>query len=147
MSRRSVSVSLPRRRRDGPDFALPMINVIFLMMLYFLVAGTITQRDELAIVPPLTQSYPPERLPRPLLVIVDTQTVLIDGRPLERGNLAAGIQTGLNGAPGSQTVNILAPRSMAADTLLDVAAELGAAGIGVRIVSLDERSAAAGGAP
>lgn len=138
MSGRAVNISLPRRhRRDGPDFALPMINVIFLMMLYFLVAGTISQRDELAIVPPLTQSYPPERLPRPLLVIVDRDTVLIDGRPLERGNLAAGVAV----VPGIQTVNILAPRSMPADVLLDVAGELGTAGVGVRIVSLDERSA------
>ena len=143
MSGRAGNISLPRRR-EGPDFALPMINVIFLMMLYFLVAGTITQRDELSIVPPLTQSYPPERLPRPLLVIVDAQTVLIDGRPLERGHLAAGVRTGADGVPVEQTVNILAPRAMAADTLLDVAAELGAAGIGVRIVSLDEQTTADG---
>lgn len=144
MSGRVGNISLPRRGRGGPDFALPMINIIFLMMLYFLVAGTITQRDELAIVPPLTQSYPPERLPRPLLVIVDAQTVLLDGRPLERGTLAAGVRTGAAGVSGGPTVNILAPRTMSAGTMLDVAAELGAAGIGVRIVSLDEQSAADG---
>jgi biopolymer transport protein ExbD len=126
------------KRRERMEFALPTINVIFLLMLYFLVAGTIVQKDELSVLPPLTAEDATARLPRPLLVMTDAATFTLDGIPVERTALVAAAATAL-ADPLAETpqLNVLAPRDMAAGPFLEVLAAFGAGGVPVRLVLIE----------
>lgn len=126
------------KRRERMEFALPTINVIFLLMLYFLIAGTIVQKDELSVAPPLTTEDALERLPRPLLVITDPATFTLDGEPLAREGLVAAAATAI-ASPLAQTpqLNVLAPADMAATPFLEIIEALGAGGVPVRLVTVE----------
>jgi biopolymer transport protein ExbD len=129
------------RRRERMEFALPTINVIFLLMLYFLVAGTIVQKDELGVLPPVTAENATDRLPRPLLVMTDEGTFTLDGVPVERADLVAAAAAAIADplAPTPQ-LNVLAPREMAAGPFLEVLAAFGAGGVPVRLVMVEPES-------
>lgn len=131
----------PRRKRERLDFALPTINVIFLLMLYFLVAGTIVQRGELSVVPPETSQVPTSRLPRPLLVISETGSATLDGQAMSPDSLVAEVAAALAGK--GLPLNVLAPAAMEAPGFLELVAALGAAGIEVRLVTVERDGAAA----
>lgn len=130
------------RRRERMEFALPTINVIFLLMLYFLIAGTIVQKDELSVTPPVTMEVATDRLPRPLLVISETGTFTLDGLSIAREELVAAAAAAI-ADPLAQTpqLNVLAPRDMAAEPFLDILAAFGAGGVPVRLVTVEPETA------
>ena len=132
----SIGLLLPRKPRQRMDFALPTINVIFLLMLYFLVAGTLAEHDELSIEPPQTTPLPSERLPRPLLLVTDDGRLLLDGLPLEQPDLAARAPAALADT-GAAELNLLVPAGMAAEPFLALLARLDAAGVPVRLVTVE----------
>ena len=48
---------MPRRPQGAnPEFNLPMINIVFLLLLFFMLAGSIEARDFVAIAPPVSAS-------------------------------------------------------------------------------------------
>lgn len=126
------------RRRERMEFALPTINVIFLLMLYFLVAGTIVQKDELSVTPPVTEEVATDRLPRPLLVISESGTFTLDGVPLARDQLVAAAAAAI-ADPLAQTpqLNVIAPAGMEAIPFLDLLALFGAGNVPVRVVTIE----------
>jgi len=126
------------RRRERMEFALPTINVIFLLMLYFLIAGTIVQKDELSVLPPVTTESATDRLPRPLLVMTDAGTFTLDGIAIERSELVAAAAVAI-ADPLAQTsqLNVLAPRDMVAGPFLDILAAFAAGGVPVRLVMVE----------
>lgn len=129
---------LPPRRK--PDFSLSMINIVFLLLLFFLVAGNIVQKAETTVAPPLTDEIPPGNLPRPLLLLAPGEPMLLDGVPVSLDEVAG--QAGAKTQRPGTFLNILAERDMPARPLLDVVERLAAAGVPTRIVTLDS-----GGAP
>jgi biopolymer transport protein ExbD len=133
----------PRRRRERMEFALPTINVIFLLMLYFLIAGTIVQKDELTFAPPETARVATDRLPRPLLVVNADRSMTLDGIHVEIAGLAVAAQAALaDPRAASHQLNILAPADMQAAPFLEVLASLGASGVPVRVVTVPLDTAA-----
>ena len=126
------------KRRERMEFALPTINIIFLLMLYFLIAGTIVQKDELSVSPPVSTEVATDRLPRPLLVISETGTFTLDGIAVPRDELVpAAIAAITDPLAETPQLNILAPREMAASPFLDILAALGAGGVPVRLVMVE----------
>jgi biopolymer transport protein ExbD len=142
----SLPPPIPRHRKL--DFALPTINVIFLLMLYFLLAGTIAHRNELQVVPPETSHFPVDRLPRPLLLISDDGSFALDGQPLKSTDLVSAARTALEADQiAAPELNILAPADMPATRFLSVLATFNAAGVPVRVVTLDKSAAQASTSP
>lgn len=47
-------ISTPKRQPDRNDRLIPMINVVFLLLTFFMIAGTIRAADSLKIEPPET---------------------------------------------------------------------------------------------
>jgi biopolymer transport protein ExbD len=138
-----ATILAPRiKRRERMEFALPTINVIFLLMLYFLIAGTIVQKDELSVAPPITTEDALERLPRPLLVITDAETFTLDGALIAHADLVAAAATAIAG-PLAQTpqLNVLAPADMGAGPFLELLELLGAGGVPVRLVTVEAGTA------
>ena len=128
-----VSIARPMRR-GRQEFALPMINVIFLLILYFLISGTIVQRNELTFAPPTTLEVPDTRLPRPLLVLEPGGGLLLDGALLSEAEWVEAAQA-VDRPEGGQ-LNILAPADYPAGQLVQRIAALGRASIPVRLVTI-----------
>lgn len=133
MSTRFLGTRRPRQRMD---FALPTINVIFLLMLYFLVAGTLVEDDELSVAPPETSPLPSERLPRPLLLVTDDGRLLLDGLSLDAAEVSTRAPAAL-AATSAAELNLLVPAGMAAEPFLSLLARLDAAGVPVRLVTVE----------
>ena len=133
------------RQRNRMEFALPTINVIFLLMLYFLLAGTLVQKSEMGVIPPQTSQFPKDRLPRPLLLIAADGAYSIDGLAVDETRLIETARSALAGPKAlSAEINILAPAVMDAAPFLNVLAVLDAARVPVRVVTLDRNLAVAG---
>ncbi len=132
---------LPERPRPG--FSLATINIVFLLLLFFLVAGSIVQPGESGIDAPLSQRLPMEYLPRPLLVLDETGALHLDGKPVEPAGLLDAARQELG--DGGRYLNILAARDLPAQTLLDLVDLLSAGGIPARIVTVREKPRAAPG--
>lgn len=127
------------RKRERLEFALPTINVIFLLMLYFLVAGTIIQKNEMSITPPETARVPTDRLPRPLLLIDTSGSMFLDGIQVDSAELVPAVVARVASIPGSVTqLNILAPADMSAQPFLQLLTALDAANVPLRLVTIPE---------
>ncbi|WAP70235.1 biopolymer transporter ExbD [Jiella pelagia] len=81
----------PARRRPRADPAMPTINIVFLLLLFFLLAGTLTAPGESEIDPARIDATAGERLPRPLLAITEDGALSLDGRAIDRAQLAGAV--------------------------------------------------------
>lgn len=126
----------PPPPRPAPDFSLATVNIVLLLVLFFLVAGTIVQRDETGIDLPETTDLPLERLPRPLLRLTAAGGWVLDGTPMER---AAAVALLRETAP--PRIHLLAARDLPADILIATLRALDPAGVPVSLVTLRLREA------
>ncbi|MDT8440022.1 MAG: hypothetical protein RQ729_13555 [Wenzhouxiangellaceae bacterium] len=123
---------LPRpAARFRPDFSLATVNIVLLLLLYFLVAGDPAAEAERAIMPPTTRDLPLEGLPRPLLVARPGGTLELDGEAVTPAALMDRIASGT-----LPRVNLLVSRDHPARALLDLAGRLAGAGAEARLVTL-----------
>jgi biopolymer transport protein ExbD len=133
-----------RKTRAELNFALPTINVALLLVLFFLVAGTIVEKEEFGIAPPEVMELPDTRLPRPLLAMTNEGQLLLDGVPITDSVLVEAARAAAEAAEGP--LNILVPPGSAAGPLLRRISQLGKAGISVRLVTA-RPSGSTSGAP
>jgi biopolymer transport protein ExbD len=128
-----MSIFPPARPRQRGDYILPMINIVFLLLLFFLTAGSLANRNEAESGVPITATLPLERLPRPLLLVQADGSVELDGRPVARDDVVGEFQTA---AAGTLPVSVLADPAMPAAVLLALVDTLRGAGMEVRLVTL-----------
>lgn len=133
-----------RKTRAELNFALPTINIALLLVLFFLVAGTIVEEEELGISPPEVMERPDTRLPRPLLAMTNEGQLLLDGVPVTDAGLVEAALAAAEAAEGP--LNILVPPDSAAGPLLGRLSRIGKAGVPVRLVTA-RPSASTSGAP
>ena len=129
-------IPIPRQRRRH-DFTLPMINIVFLLLLFFLTTGSLTNRDEAQSGVPVTSDLPLERLPRPLLLLQKDGSLSLDGHPVDR-NAAGGAARAALDAIGKADapLNLLADPTIAASELLSLAELLRSDGLAIRLVTV-----------
>jgi biopolymer transport protein ExbD len=133
---------LPSRpRRPRHDFSLTVINIVFLLLLFYLATGSLIKRNEVETDVPVTLDLPLERLPRPLLLIAADHSLSLDGAPLTMDELPAMAREAVS---AGGFLNVLADRSMAGRDFLEVLARVDTAGVPVRIVTMRETIAGAG---
>lgn len=81
----------PRRRRDDEASILPLINVVFLLLIFFLVAARLTLPDPFGIQPPSSTSEgPPEGREHEVLVAADGR-LAFDGETVDEAGLRAAL--------------------------------------------------------
>lgn len=79
-------------RRDGTENTLPLINVVFLLLIFFMVAGRFSEADPFLVTPPSSSSQlaPGER---DLLVHIEASgAVALEGTTIALADLAAAIE-------------------------------------------------------
>ncbi len=129
----------PARRR--PDFSLATINIVFLLLLFFLVAGSLVQRNEQGVQIPLAEHLSLQHLPRPVLVLSQGGVLYLDGAQVAPDTLIEAVSKKLG---KGEFLNILADRDLPAQQLLDLIDLLSANAIPARIVTVRQDGAAAG---
>ena len=122
-------------RKSKPHFSLSTINIIFLLLLFYLVSGSLLQQAEREADLPVTHDLPIEQLPRPLLLLTQDALVL-DGRPIGQAALADAVLEAMAGTPPREFLNVLAERDVSATRLLQLVGHLQGAGVEVRLVTL-----------
>lgn len=134
-------LSLPRHETRKPDFSLAMVNIVLLLVLFFIVVGAPADPAERDIRLPEVRDLPIEALPRPLLRLTSGDGLVLDGQIVARTALISAIRQG----DGPQMLHLLVARDHAARAVLALSAELGAAGAQVKLVTVrsgpDDRGA------
>lgn len=125
----------PPTRRPAPDFSLATVNIVLLLVLFFLVAGTIVAVTEQGIELPETVDLPLAELPRPLIVLAVDGTTALDGEVLGMAAILDRLA-----AEGAEQVYLLTARETPALRLLETLAVLEPAGITSSLVTLRNRT-------
>ncbi|MBA1149413.1 biopolymer transporter ExbD [Ectothiorhodospiraceae bacterium WFHF3C12] len=77
-------MNLSPRRREEPEINLtPLIDIVFLMLIFFMVSTTFLRQAELQVALPEASEEPAEAATQPLELTINKQgKVFLDGRPL-----------------------------------------------------------------
>ncbi len=85
---RPLSLKRPRRQNDD-DSVLPLINIVFLLLIFFMVAGQLSAADPFRVDPPRSAAEgAPEGELAEILLSADGR-IALDGEPIPREALAA----------------------------------------------------------
>lgn len=130
-----MTVTLPRRRPNvAIDVSLAIINVVLLLIFFFLVTGqmeTTDGADGLHLAE--THDLPLDHLPRPILVVAPSGEWRLDGQPVAPDLL--GVALAALPDPGA-VLNLLIDRAAPADALIGVLENPALRDRGVRLVTL-----------
>ncbi len=77
-----------RRRPDPEDSLIPLINIVFLLLIFFMVAGQISAHDVETIEPPISSSETPLNRESWVVQINSKQMILLNGEVIELADLA-----------------------------------------------------------
>jgi biopolymer transport protein ExbD len=117
----------PRRRREE-ERVLPLVNVVFLLLVFFMLAGRLTTADPFEIEPPVSESEArPAEGPGRIALGRDGRLAL-DGVEMEREALVAAVAERLAEAPESE-LQIKAHGEGEAARLVELLAALRAEGV------------------
>jgi len=133
---------LPPEARRRPEFSLATVNIVLLLVLFFLVAGTIVDEDEAGLMLPETVDLPLDDLPRPLVLVRPDGGLGLDGVEMDLPEIIAALA-----AREAAAVYLLAPADLPALRVLQLVADLAPLGAEVGLVTLRNtaRRAEAGG--
>ncbi|MEZ5935167.1 MAG: biopolymer transporter ExbD [Alphaproteobacteria bacterium] len=122
--------SLHRRRPpgNGDERILPLINVVFLLLIFFMLAGRLAASDPFEVEPPASASDGPAADGELELLIGPDGELALDGMVIERKGLDEAIALRLAEAPAVKA-RIKADSGAAAVDVLDMLERLNAAGI------------------
>lgn len=110
---------------------IPLINVVFLMLAFFMILGQIERSDAVRLDPPDSLSLEVQGDYAATLLITAQQSLYLNDRPLRREQLAGEIRRILDTAADPQSVRVLvkADATLPATELRVVLARLRTAGL------------------
>ena len=121
---------LPQRRKGAQfDSSLAIINIVLLLIFFFITTGSLMSSRTVEVSLPETTRLPLDLLPDPLLIIQADGAMLLDGEIIEKGALADALID-------SPTVHVLTDREMTAANLLTILDEEALIAVEVRLVTL-----------
>lgn len=89
----------PKERRGGSDdHLIPLINVVFLMLIFFMVIGHIAPADRFQVTPPASRSEQPESQNGITILIARDGSLAIDETPVTLETLVPALQASLDRA-------------------------------------------------
>lgn len=109
-----MQFSRQHRRPDNDERILPLTNIVFLLLIFFMLAGQLSNPDAFAIRPPQSSSETPATRHGLLVQINADGAIAVDGSPVTDANLVPFVQDYLGEYPD-------APIRLKADGLTDAA--------------------------
>lgn len=78
----------PRQAASLDDRLIPLINIVFLLLIFFLIAGQVTQQQNAEIQPPISNAEPSMRNPEWLLEMDAAKQLRLNGESIALETLA-----------------------------------------------------------
>ncbi len=127
--------TLPKTARKIPlDFSLTTVNIVLLLIFFFLASGSLIETEELSVDLAQTTELPLDRLPRPLLLMDVGDKFLLDGSPITPDTLLTALTPLLN--TDRPRLHILADRDVPAGALVALIQRSDLQGIEIKLVTL-----------
>jgi len=127
--------------RVGADFSLATVNIVLLLVFFFLITGTLVQRDEMSVDLAETKDLPLDRLPRPLLLMRADGHWSLDGTEVTAGTLLPALDADLQSLPGAARVlHLLPDRHLPAAELIAILQRPDLANVQIQLVTLRLRA-------
>ncbi len=118
--------SRPKPTRDGEANLIPLINIVFLLLIFFMLAGRLAPTELMALEPPRSDSLRSAQVTTLVVLVDQGGQIRLEGETLDKETLAERIALHL--ADGPQSVQIKADAGLDAMQLLDLLEQLRAAG-------------------
>lgn len=119
-------VPLPRRHRNPEDNVLPLINIVFLLLIFFMVAGVIRPREPFPLTPPETVNAAAAERENRVLAIGAEGELALAGEALDMAELRDRLA---GPTAGERPLWIKADGQLPAGRFSDILVELRAAGV------------------
>lgn len=123
----------PARPRLAMDSSLTIVNIVLLLIFFFLTTGSLSTSRQITVTLPDTSTLPLDLLPKPLLVVDKDANLTLDGAPVDRGDLADALGD-------NPTLHVLADRAGNAGALLDILADEKLIAVQVRLVTVHRKT-------
>ncbi|MGI3210864.1 ExbD/TolR family protein [Roseovarius tibetensis] len=123
----------PRPPEDADARILPLINIVFLLLIFFMVAGRLSTGDPFEVAPPEAASADTARLDGVEILMGPTGDLALDGQEMDRAALLDRLGRRLRATP-DLPVRLRADRTGEARALVAVLQAL--RGLGAREVTL-----------
>lgn len=121
---------LPAARVRHPiDSSLAIVNIVLLLIFFFLTTGSLLNSRSIEISLPETTRLPLDLLPQPLLTLTADGDMTLDGEPIVAGTLAAALID-------SPRLHVLTDQGLSATFLLETLAAENLVAVEVRLVTL-----------
>ncbi|MEL7126564.1 MAG: biopolymer transporter ExbD [Pseudomonadota bacterium] len=123
----------PARKGNKMDSGLAIVNIVLLLIFFFLTTGSLSNSTTVTVSLPETTELPLDLLPKPLLTVSVDGDLTLDGVPIERGGLAAALVD-------DPMLHVLADREANAGALLDLIAAEELIAVQVRLVTVHRKA-------
>jgi len=118
-------VRLPPQPSGSPvEPTLALINVVFLLLLFFVVTGTIVYQHDRSILPPTSMLLNPGKAPVDGIYVDADGTLRFRGEVQGAAGIARALGAGAESDPVARTVQVVADRRLRAQTLLGIVKDL-----------------------
>jgi hypothetical protein len=124
-----------RKRRITNDVGLAIVNIVFLLIFFFLTTGQLLSNAAQGVEIAETTELPLDRLPKPILVVGAGGSLELDGRPVTADLLGVAVR-GTGVAEPITLLHVLIARDALAGALLDVIGRPELAPVSLRLVTL-----------
>jgi biopolymer transport protein ExbD len=94
-----------KRRPNNDDGLIPLINIVFLLLIFFMIAGQISSTENQSIQPPISVSDKPLVKPALVLTIDSKQQLTLNGDAINTAQLETALQAYISG-PDSANLDI-----------------------------------------
>lgn len=119
-------------QRPTPDTSLAIVNLVLLLIFFFLMTGRLATAPGIAVELSETAELPVEALPEPILIWEDADTLSLNGDPLAPEELPAAVAD-------QRLLHLLIDRDESAGVLLDLLARPEFAHLEIRLVTIHRR--------
>lgn len=126
-----MNLQRKRGKQSQDNSMIPLINVVFLMLAFFMILGRIEGSDAVRLDPPESLSRQAQDEYTATLLVTERMSLYLDDRPLRLERVAEEVRRVLDSSADPQDVRVLvkADASLPASDLRDVLARLRAAGL------------------
>ena len=122
----------PPRQGNKMDSGLAIVNIVLLLIFFFLTTGSLSNSTTVTVSLPETTELPLDLLPKPLLTVSVDGEMTLDGVPIEQGSLADALLD-------DPMLHVLADREANAGELLDLIASEELIAVQVRLVTVHRK--------
>lgn len=112
-------IEFERSRKRNPELSLvPLIDVMLVLMIFFMVAGRMEQLEVLPVDPPLAESSEDMNQGALVIVLGSHDEVLVDDELIDMGHIGEKVKAYIENNP-KRLITVKADARMKADKLID----------------------------